>query len=76
MIFSFEQLMWDKKHEVDVPNCQVKFALNIAASCLLARNETAVMACTHTTVPKLPIEKAVSDGRVRTPKCANIEWQP
>jgi hypothetical protein len=26
---------------VDVPNCQVKFSLNIAAACLLARNETA-----------------------------------
>src|SRR6516165_11887945 len=28
-----------REHEVDVPNCQVKFSLNIAAVCLLARNE-------------------------------------
>ena len=28
-----------REHEVDVPNCQVKFSLNIAATCLLARNE-------------------------------------
>jgi hypothetical protein len=35
-----------REHEVDVPNCQVKSSLNIAATSLLARNETAGMACT------------------------------
>src|SRR5262249_18581072 len=31
----------EEKHEFDVPNCQVKFSLNVAAAWLLARNETA-----------------------------------
>jgi hypothetical protein len=39
MIFSFRQLTLKKKHGLNVPSCQVKFSLNIAPTCLLARNE-------------------------------------
>jgi len=39
---------------------------------LLARNETAVMARTHTATPKLPIG---SGSRSQPWPSANIEWQ-